>query len=211
MERNTFAMKILEGRTFEFRQMTGRKWKELTDLLDEKTAENFSMWQIENIVFVYYETADDDKILGRRLKELLEDENGYFSWISDPTQKMRLMYSDLGTVRVSKELIRHRVFVTKLKKGCEEEYRRRHKALEDERGSKQNPGPDSNFTIWYADGYIMGYDEIDTSMERDETEEDREKSVEWETKMLEIMDWLTDDVDSITGLHHNHVVRIAYH
>ena len=211
MERNTFAIKVFEGKTHEFRQLTGRKWKELTHILDERSAGNFSMWQIEDIVFAYYETESEDALLGQRLKELFEDAGVCFSWISDPTRKMRLMYSDFGIVRENKEMIRHRVFVTRLKDGCEEEYRRRHKALEDERGSEPDPGPDSNFSIWYAGGYIMGYDEIDTSMERDETEEDRQKTVEWETKMLEIMDWLTDDVDSITGMHHDHVVRIGYH
>ncbi len=36
---------------------------------------------------------------------------------------MRLMYHNFGVVRENKELIRHRMFMTKIKDGCEEEYK----------------------------------------------------------------------------------------
>lgn len=68
-------------------------------------------------------------------------------------------------------LIRHRVFITKLAQGAEEEYKARHDALVEARGDQVTLGPDSNFSIWSAGGYIFGYDEIDTSMECDKTEE----------------------------------------
>ena len=96
-----------------------------------------------------------------------------FDWISTPFEEMRLMYHDFGIVRQSKELIRHRVFITKLVPGSEEEYKARHDVLVDARGDKVTEGPDSNFSIWNAGGYIFGYNEIDTTMERDRTEEDR--------------------------------------
>ena len=48
-------------------------------------------------------------------------------------------------------------------------------------------------------------------MEKAPTEQDNRDTVAWETKMLEIMSWYTDDVDWITGEHHNHIVRIGYH
>ena len=54
MERNTFAIRVSEGKTYDFRQMTGRKWHALTALLDDRSASNFSIWQIEDIVFAYY-------------------------------------------------------------------------------------------------------------------------------------------------------------
>ena len=79
------------------------------------------------------------------------------------------------------------------------------------RGDKVDPGPDSNFSIWNAGDYIFGYDEIDTSMEVEETEEQRRNTIDWETKMLGIMAWFTDDVDWITGLEHKHIVRLAHH
>ena len=74
-----------------------------------------------------------------------------------------------------------------------------------------DPGPDSNFSIWNAEDYIFGYDEIDTTMETAETEEGRQATIQWETKMLEIMSWYTDDVDWITGEHLPHIVRIGCH
>ncbi len=68
----------------------------------------------------------------------------------DPRQNMRLMYHNFGIVRSDKELIRHRMFMTKLKPGCEEEYKSRHDALIAQRGDSIDPGPDSNFSIWSA-------------------------------------------------------------
>ena len=124
---------------------------------------------------------------------------------------MRLMYEDFGVIRESKELIRHRVFVTELKDGMQEEYKRRHDVLAAARGGAVSPGPDSNFSIWNAGSYIFGYDEIDVTMEQEPTEESRQETIAWETKMLEIMDWHTDDVDWITGMHHGHIRRIGYH
>ena len=38
-----------------------------------------------------------------------------FEWISTPGKDMRLMYHNFGIVRENKELIRHRMFMTKLK------------------------------------------------------------------------------------------------
>ena len=124
---------------------------------------------------------------------------------------MRLMYHDFGIVRENKELIRHRVFATRLKGDYQEEYKRRHDALVDARGGKVNPGPDSNFSIWNAERYIFGYDEIDVTMEQAETEASRQAAIDWEVKMLEIMEWYTDDVDWISGAHHKHIQCIGHH
>ncbi|MCR5746996.1 MAG: L-rhamnose mutarotase [Lachnospiraceae bacterium] len=213
MERNTFAIKVNKGQKQDFRNGLKEIWPALTKMLDDNKASNFSMWQIEDVVFAYYETDDkaDTKELYAGIKEIFEKNKGCFGWISDPTEKMRLMYHDFGIIRKSKEQIRHRVFVTRLHEGCEEEYKARHDALVEARGGVPDPGPDSNFSIWYAGGYIMGYDEIDITMEKDETEEEHKATEQWETRMLEIMDWLTDDVDWLTGKHHDHVVMIGVH
>lgn len=72
-------------------------------------------------------------------------------------------------------------------------------------------GPDSNFSIWNAGGYIFGYNEIDTTMEHEMTEEEREASIQWETRMLEIMSWITNDVDWITGEVHESIKRLGWH
>ena len=74
---------------------------------------------------------------------------------------MRLMYEDFGVVRENKEQIRHRVFVTKLKPGMQEEYKLRHDRLAEARNGKITQGPDSNFSIWNAGDYIFGYNRGD--------------------------------------------------
>lgn len=214
MERHSFAMKINEGRMNEYRRLLGEIWPELTKLLDREKISNFSIWNTDSLIFGYYEkkesvqTSPEDESVKAELIRRME---GTFTWISTPGQDMRLMYHDFGIVRESKELIRHRMFMTKLKPGCEEEYKRRHDGLVEKRGDTVNPGPDSNFSIWCAGGYIFGYNEIDTTMETEETEEEHQATVLWETKQLEIMEWITNDVDWMTGEHHPASKRLAWH
>lgn len=150
----------------------------------------------------------EEKSVKNRLTGEIQDT---FQWISTPGEDMRLMYHNFGVVRENKELIRHRMFMTKLKDGCEEEYKARHDGLIAQRGDTVDPGPDSNFSIWSAGGYIFGYDEIDTTMERDETPEEHEATVAWETRQLGIMDWITNDVDWMTGECHPASRRLAWH
>ena len=214
MKRYADALRILEGQQNDFRKGLGSIWQKLAFLLDDLDISNFSIWQIGDIVFIYYESPDATKVSPEQeetFHQIMKPLEKCFQWISSPTEDMRLMYQDFGIPRANKELIRHRVFVTHLHPGMEEEYRNRHAALETARGDEPSPGPDSNFSIWYAGGYIFGYDEIDVSMEIEETPEAHEETIRWETKMLEIMDWLTDDVDWLTGKRHPHIVRIAHH
>ena len=95
--------------------------------------------------------------------------------------------------------------------GGDEQDKRRHDGLIAQRGDTVDPGPDSNFSIWSAGGYIFGYDEIDTTMEVEETVEAREQTVEWEMRQLGIMDWITNDVDWMTGDVRADVKRLAWH
>ena len=120
-----------------------------------------------------------------------------------------LMYHDIGLVRADKSLIRHRVFATKLKEGCAAEYKRRHDGLIEKRGDKITEGPESNFTIWNANGYIFGYCELVKSFDHEMTEAEKASTIAWETRQLEIMDWLTDDVDWITGQKHDSIKLVA--
>ena len=213
LERHAFAYRMKEESFQDFRAFLGRKWSEIKELLDGIDAANFSLWGIGCLVFGYYETEGKcvQEPCRRKAQELTEEAEAYGTWISSPLQSMRLMYQDFGVVRPSKELIRHRVFATQLKGDFQEEYKRRHDALVEARGGAVTPGPDSNFSIWNAGRYIFGYDEIDITMEEAETEETRQSAIAWETKMLEIMDWFTDDVDWITGERHPHVVRLAWY
>ena len=209
MNRYTFAMQIKPEAQNEFRSGLGKIWPEMVLVLDEQQLKNFSLWQAADLVFGYYEADDEPK--HECLEAVLQSLKESFEWLALPGNNMRLMYQDFGVVREDKSLIRHRMFMTKLKPGCEEEYKRRHDALVEARGTSVTPGPDSNFSIWYAGGYIFGYDEIDTTMEVVETEEAREATVAWESKQLEIMDWITNDVDWLTGQRHPASVRLAWH
>jgi L-rhamnose mutarotase len=112
------------------------------------------------------------------------------------------MYHDIGVVRENKAEIRHRVFVTQLKPGMKDEYKRRHDVLVEVRGDRISEGPESNFTIWHARGYIFGYCELVKAMEAPPTEGEKQALIDWETRQLEIMDWVTDDTDWIFGTAH---------
>ncbi len=214
MERHAFAMKVKDGQMNTYRRKLGEIWPELTGFLDRNQIKNFSIWNADQLIFGYYEKADgavlnaEEKLVKDRLIGEIQDT---FQWISTPGEDMRLMYHNFGVVRENKELIRHRMFMTKLKDGCEEEYKARHDGLIAQRGDTVDPGPDSNFSIWSAGGYIFGYDEIDTTMERDETPEEHEATVAWETRQLGIMDWITNDVDWMTGECHPASRRLAWH
>lgn len=214
MERHAFAWEVKKGSMNLFRKKLGEGWPEVRAFLDRNEVKNASLWNCDAYVFGYYETSEgktfspDEKAAWKTILAAFAD---LITWISVPGKDMRLMYHDFGIVRESKELIRHRVFMTKLKPDCEEEYKRRHDALVEARGGVPDPGPDSNFSIWSAGGFIFGYDEIDTTMEVEETPEAREATIAWETRQLGIMDWITNDVDWMTGEHHSPVIRLAWH
>ena len=214
MERHAFAMQVKDGQMNSYRRKLGEIWPELAAFLNRNQVKNFSIWNAERLIFGYYEKEDqavlnqEEAAVRNGLTERIKDT---FEWISAPGEDMRLMYHNFGVVRENKELIRHRVFMTKLKPGCEEEYKARHDGLVAQRGDTVDPGPDSNFSIWSAGGYIFGYNEIDTTMEVDETPEAREATVAWETRQLEIMDWITNDVDWMTGEWHPASRRLAWH
>lgn len=214
MERHAFAMEVKQGQMNTYRKKLGEIWGELTAYLDRNGIKNFSIWNTDALIFGYYENEDgaviseEQKAVKESLTARIADT---FRWISTPGQDMRLMYHNFGIVRESKELIRHRMFMTRLKPGCEEEYKARHDALIAQRGDQVDPGPDSNFSIWSAGGYIFGYDEIDTTMEVEETPEAKQNTIAWETRQLGIMDWITNDVDWMTKEHHSASVRLAWH
>ena len=213
MKRHAFAFEVEMGKTAAFRRLLGEKWPVITAFLDRNGVHNFSLYGCGQLVFGYGET--ESEMLPSDQADELKTLSSHFlevgSFISEPGKGMRLMYHDFGIVRENKEMIRHRVFMTRLKPGCQEEYKRRHDALIEARGGKTDPGPDSNFSIWSAGGYIFGYDEIDTSLETEETQEQHEATVAWETRQLGIMDWITNDVDWLTGEVHPASVRLAWH
>ena len=206
MNRYTLAAKILPGKGDDFHTVLNDHLPVICRFLAENSLSNFSLWQAEDLVFAYAESAGPKP----DPTAVLEPFAAVAEVLPHP---MHLMYSDIGIVREDKGRIRHRVFMTQLVPGAEEEYKHRHDVLAaenlDARDGAPNPGPDSNFTIWSSAGYIFGYDEIDTTMEHPMTEEERASTIAWETRMFEIMHWITNDCDWISGEHHAAVQRLA--
>jgi len=210
MQRKTFLLKMYpdkQERVLEGLEALGPRIHEEADRLG---IHNFSIWNVSNLLCGYGEyDSDVDLDAAPELRALLEPVVDGNLEVICPTGSMRLMYHDIGIVRQDKSLIRHRVFVTQLKPGCSEEYKRRHDGLIAARGDTVSEGPDSNFTIWYGAGYIFGYCEKVKSFDREMTEQEKQDTIAWETRQLEIMDWLTDDVDWITGQKHERIRRIV--
>lgn len=208
MRRLAIALQLRPGKQEEFDKLCAELQKSLPSELTSAGIGNFSVWSAGGLALCYGEAAgekpgaEETALLKRLLQEMEDCCDCLGSPLGAPP---RLMYEDIGIIRQDKSGIRHRVFITKLKPGCEEEYKRRHDDLIASRGGRVNPGPESNFTIWYAGGHIFGYCELDRSMERPPTDEEHAATVAWETRMLEIMDWVTDDVDWLTGVRHEKV------
>lgn len=165
---------------------------------------NFSLWHMEQYLFGYGESISEDM---RCFDEVFAALPEGAQLVCAPGS-MRRMYHDLGVVREDKSLIRHRVFATRLKPGCAEEYKRRHDGLVEARGDKIVDHAESNFTIWYGDGHIFGYCELVKAFDHEPTPEEHAATVAWETRQLEIMDWLTDDMNWLTGEQHPPVERV---
>ena len=204
MERRAFIIRA-DGCRDAVKIALNDKGKDLRSTAKALKVGNFSVWNIEDLFLCY---GEDEGNSASVLAEKLMDVAGNGAELLCPPGTMRLMYHDIGIVREDKSLIRHRVFSTRLKPGCEEEYKRRHDRLIEARGDAVSEGPDSNFTIWYGAGYIFGYCEKVKAFDHEPTEAEKAADIAWETRQLEIMDWLTDDVDWITGQKHEHIQRV---
>jgi len=209
LKRETFLIRLNGDKLADIKAKFNALPSGILDLCGKRGIDNFSVWHVSGLVFGYYEVTkeydltDADKAalsaFAASLAECGEIIGNAF------TQPMRLMYSDIGIVREDKSLIRHRVFATQLKPGCAEEYKRRHDELTASKGGVISEGPESDFTIWNAENYIFGYCELVRSFDHEMTEEERASTIAWETRGLEIMDWITDDVDWITGEKHDKI------
>ena len=197
MQRTTFVLRLEGDRARGIAAV-----KAIRAEFEKAGLENFSVWHMEQYLFGYGENGNPDA-LDAAFALLPSD----VKLVCAPGT-MRQMYHDIGIVREDKSLIRHRVFATKLKPGCEEEYKRRHDGLIEARGDIVKEGPESNFTIWYGDGHIFGYCELVKSFDHEPTPEEHAATVAWETRQLEIMDWLTDDMNWLTGENHPPVERV---
>ncbi|NLO84750.1 MAG: L-rhamnose mutarotase [Clostridiales bacterium] len=184
-----------------------KSWDDITKTLDDLAMTNFSVWSICDFMFCYGETPLDSASwkLTNAVATIVAKLNGTCAVLAKPGT-MRLMYHNIGVVREDKSLIRHRVFATHLKPNCADEYKARHDKLVEARGGAISDGPETNFTIWCADNeFNFGYCELVKSYDREMTEDEKQSSIAWETRQLEIMDWYSDDIDWITGDTHDPV------
>lgn len=211
MKRLPFVLRFRTGKREEGRAFIQANWARAKEALAPLGAGNLSVWGVGDFALCYGEYADEttpgqlQAVIDRAMRAGLD---AYCELFAAPGT-LPLMYHDIGVVREDKSLIRHRVFATHLKPGCAEEYKRRHDGLVAARGDRVTQGPESNFTIWNANGYIFGYCELVKSFDHEMTEEEKASTIAWETRQLEIMDWLTDDVDWITGQKHDSIKLVA--
>ena len=203
MKRETAMYRLKDGQKKTFTNVIWSGAPDIDRACEELGLKNASCWGVEDFVYFYAESADENPNGLRQLIARFESEISlYLDPIALPGE-MRLMYHDIGVVRQDKSLIRRRVFATVLKDGCAEEYYNRHKKLIDARGDKVSDGPETNFTIRCAKSkYIFGYCELVKSYDHEPTPEEKAATAAWETRQLEIMDWLTDDVDWLTNEKH---------
>lgn len=177
--------------------------------LEKIGAKNASIWSVNGFAYVYAEFDDKSAYSLKDFISPFEYDLMYVSQYVAKPGEMRLMYHDIGCVHKDKAEIRRRVFATKLKPNCAEEYKARHQRLIDARENEGVDHAESNFTIWCAkDTYIFGYAEMVRAFDHEMTEEEKKSTIEWETKQLEIMDWFTDDVDWITGEKHDKMEKL---
>jgi L-rhamnose mutarotase len=106
---------------------------------------------------------------------------------------MRLMYSDIGIIREDKHLIRHRVFMTRLEPGAEEEYKRRHDEIWPEMLDLLRAAGIRNYTIW-SDGLdVFGYYECEKGIEFAEKTQAGSPVVDrWNEYMADVLDLVMD-------------------
>lgn len=164
--------------------------------------DNFTMWGIGGYAFGYFEGETQDS---ERMSAILEDLPKSVVCLCRPGQ-MDVMYENPGCVRSIKAGLSHRVFSAKLKPGCADEYKRRHTTIQPLPTDRQTY--ESNWGVWLGDGHVFGYCERDPALRKEPTEETRKKIIQWETAQLEIMDWLSDDMDWLTGQKHAAVQQI---
>ena len=201
MKRNVFVHQLKPGKKEAFKKRLAERSPEMESEMDRGGLENVSLWSVDDFLFGYSErvgAVPDGVSLSKWLLTEFRDCCAPFA----ESDEMELMYHDIGVVRENKAEIRHRVFVTQLKPGMKDEYKRRHDVLVEARGDRISEGPESNFTIWHARGYIFGYCELVKAMEAPPTVGEKQALIDWETRQLEIMDWVTDDTDWIFGTAH---------
>lgn len=212
MERKTFLVKLI---CEEKKNKLEEALETLKAIVEKNGGNDVSIWQAEDLIFGYFETEEAvfPDPAGTQLRDYMEHE------LADTVQiisvcNMRLMYSAINRPLKDKSKIQaYRVFMARIKPGCAEEYLRRHHGLEiqaeeDIAAGRVNPQemPSNNMTIWNGGDYICGYNEMEQVPAADDPNSGGNEA--WELNMLKIMDWITDDADQFSKLHHEPVKRL---
>ncbi len=163
---------------------------------------NFTMWKTGPYIFGHFEGGEQDK---ERMLEKLKMLPDRCELLCLPGE-MPVMYENRGCVQSEKAGLSHRVFAAKLKPGCTDEYKRRHSQIPPMPTDREDY--ESNWGIWLGDGHIFGYCERNPTLRHELTEEELSATMQWETAQLAIIDWLTDDMDWLTGERHDAVLRL---
>ena len=101
MERHAIAMKIKEGQMEKYHRTLGKFWPELTAFLDRNGIRNFSIWNAENLIFLYYECregmetflSEAEKVFDAfdKIPDMVwEDEYRKYSQVLDAYKNIRL-------------------------------------------------------------------------------------------------------------------------
>ena len=144
MKRNVFVHQLKPGMKEAFKKRLAERSPEMESEMDRGGLENVSLWSVDDFLFGYSErvgAVPDGVSLSKWLLTEFRDCCAPFA----ESDEMELMYHDIGVVRENKAEIRHRVFVTQLKPGMKDEYKRRHDVLVEARGDRISEGPESNF------------------------------------------------------------------
>lgn len=164
--------------------------------------ENLTVWEIGTYIFAHFEgTIQEKNHMLAELDKLPEQVECLYL----PGQ-MAMMYENRGCVISKKNALSYRVFAARLKPGCADEYKRRHSLIPPLPNDRENY--ESNWGIWLGDGCVFGYCELNPSLRQEPTEDEIRETLEWETKQLEIIEWMTNDMDWLTGEKHLAVKRV---
>ncbi len=58
MERVAFRIRLRPGMQDEYKKRHDNLWPEMTEVLNEAGIHNYTIWNVENDLFGYYETSD---------------------------------------------------------------------------------------------------------------------------------------------------------
>lgn len=212
MKQKPFLLKLLPGASIE--AVTALA-PEMERIVAAHGGDDFSLWLAEDMIFGYFELEDGNAPCEAAAKlRALTDRALRDTVFAVSMCNMHLMYDVINRPAEDKSrVVYRRVFLTRLKPGCTDEYFRLHQGLLEGRRKAIQDGtfdpeaePSSNFTIWNAGDFICSYNEMTELPSENDTNAGGNET--WERHMLTLMDWLTDDADMFTEVKHEKIKRL---